>query len=149
MLGGFSAGFLSLFFSVFSDYFFQNFHFWNNLTLISIVFLVLLEELIKFISINFLTLEKKYLNISDVFNGIFFGIGFGLFELFLIFFQTTFDQATVLATVPLFSIHILTSILILLAVYFLKKNLWITFFYFVLAFLIHLLYNWFIHIYIF
>jgi hypothetical protein len=149
LIGGFSAGFLSLFFSIFIDSFFQNFDFWHNWALISIIFLVLLEEIIKFISINFITVEIKSLTISNIFNAIFFGFGFGFFELFLILFQTSFQESTLFSAIPLFSIHILTSILILLAIYFFKKNLLITFSYFILAFFIHLIYNWFIHIYIF
>lgn len=148
-LAGFLAGFFSLILSILINSIFQNFSFWQNIILISIVILVLIEELIKLFSINFFIVKKSLINISNILMGLFFGFGFGFFEFILIIFKITPEAPELFSILALFSVHLLTSIILISTVFYLKKNLWFALFYFFLAFTIHLVYNSFIYIYIF
>lgn len=137
LTGGFLTGFLSLILSVFSDLILEGFSFWSKTGIIFVVFLVVIEELLKFILINFLFTKKPEISISNLLRGLLFGLGFGLFEIILIIQKSP----ALISILLILLIHSITSILIIMAVIRLKNKKNIFIFYFLLAFFLHLIYN--------
>jgi hypothetical protein len=138
LISGFLAGFLSLGLSVLTISIFNNFNFLANAILISTIILVFEEELIKFILLKFLFPIFSKSNLINIINGFLFGLGFGLFELILIKLN---NFSNIFNLLPILLIHSATSIIIVLAILRLKKDKKCFYLYFLLAILLHLIYN--------
>lgn len=143
LIGGFLAGFLALFSAVLIDFVSKelSFFFWLQSTFLMLILLVLLEEIIKFSLINFLLTKNARINISNIFEGLFLGLGFGLFELVLILFQNSYDKSLLLPILLVFVAHSLTSVILLISSVYFKNSQKLFIFYFLLAFSLHLIYN--------
>jgi hypothetical protein len=143
LLAGAIAAFCSLLFSIFIE----TIVFTNLKESAYLFFNVFLEEATKLIFLYFLfdLFLKKTGKLSElIFLSMFFGFGFGLFEiLFAVLKNPTIDL--ILPVIILLLIHIVTSILLSLAIWSFRKikaiNLVYSAFWLVLALLIHLFYN--------
>jgi|GEM_PF-2311334 len=129
--GGFLSGFLALVFSILLQPLFPS----------PVFLLVLAEELSKFLFIFFLFGKTKLSSTSFLLNCVLLGLGFGGFELLLIFvnLQTTLQEIFFIA--PIFLIHAITSLFLGLGVMRSKKGAFQASLLFLSAFLIHLIYN--------
>ncbi len=113
-------------------------------TFISILGLVLIEEILKLIILWFLIdwsnieQDPRWQNFFIL--PVLFGVGFGLFEVFLISLN---HNPIVLAALAPFVIHVITSILLMIGLFFFKKteSFVVPSLLFVLAITIHVFYN--------
>jgi RsiW-degrading membrane proteinase PrsW (M82 family) len=137
LIGGFLAGILSLVILVVLDIFFNLSA--VNQSFILIFFLVIVEEILK---LSILLVLIDYPKKSFLFIKAFlFGLGFTLFEQFLIFlnFQIKLDNFNYLFVLTL--VHTITSLLLIISLTKIKKSKIIAIIYFLLAIFIHLVYN--------
>lgn len=141
LLGGFSAGFLTLIFSTIINSILKDFSFWSKESLVFLIILVLVEEFIKFSLINFLLINSKIINLINIFKGIFFGLGFGFFEFILIFPKFNPQLFELFPILLIMLVHTITSALLIITIIYLKNNSKIFITYFLLAILLHLIYN--------
>ena len=143
---GFVIGFLTLVISSFEIPILTVLNFQIN-TVQEIILLVLTEEIIRFWGLVFAYSKNFKIRLSDIFNAIFFGAGFSLFEYLLIYLNT--KSFIFSAEISLFAILSLLSIIILMSVFFWRENRLVSvLFFFLLLFFSHLLYKLLIHIYI-
>ena len=132
---GFIAGIVSLLISIIIPVS-------NNSSLINLGIFSFIEESLKFVFIYFLISNiSKLKTVFDYINiSVFFGLGFSLFELFLLY----YNQSYILSYYFLLNItvHIITSLFLALAfIPSIKKLSTKQIIFFLLAFLIHLCYN--------
>jgi hypothetical protein len=137
LIGGFITGILSLVFLVILDIFLNLSAINQGFTLI--FFLVVVEESLKLSTLSVLVdWQKKPFLILEAF---LFGLGFTLFEQFLIFlnFQIKLDNFNYLFVLGL--VHFVTSLLLMIGLIKIKQSKIVAIVYFLLAIFIHLVYN--------
>jgi hypothetical protein len=137
LIGGFITGILSLVFLVILDIFLNLSTINQGFTLI--FFLVVVEEALK-ISALFVLIDCQKKSLL-FFKAFWFGLGFTLFEQFLIFlnFQIKLNNFNYLFILIL--VHTVTSLFLIIGLTKIKQSKIVAIVYFLLAIFIHLVYN--------
>lgn len=139
LIGGFLAGFLSLIVLIITELTLSNLSFAGAAL---ILVLVIEEELIKFLGLNFLLTGEKILTHLNLLEAFLFGISFGLFEFTLLYFKMAPERLALFSITAVFAIHIITSIFLVLTIFLFKeKRLLYASATFLTAIVIHFIYN--------
>lgn len=148
LISGFLTGILVLVISVITNSFGEDLLKLSSNDNYRIVFLVLIEELIRFSALNFLYSAKANFRVSDLTRAFSFGLGFATFELLLVYFNSgILNLVSVSSSV---SLHSLVSIIIFSSVFYKNKSrIFSSLLLFLVALVIHSIYNLVIHIYIY
>lgn len=141
LTSGILAGFLSLILSVLLDLSFGEFTFWASSGFLFVLLLVLGEELIKFFLLSFLFVTPAKSNLANIVKGLFFGLGFGVFEFILITAENSAGTLSPVSILSIILVHSITSIILIISINKLKNKQQIFIFYFLLAIFLHLIYN--------